>query len=103
MPEQNSAEFNECLHTDVEMALTPESELLRQITSEQVRCAIENLPWEYREVLLLRELEQMSYEEIAKVIQASRMTVASRLSRGRGMLRQSLGVVLRVQLKPQGH
>ena len=51
LPQQNSAEFDERLHTDLESALTPESEFLRQATSEQVRRAIEQLPPEFREVI----------------------------------------------------
>ena len=88
LPQQNSAEFDERLHTDIEAALTPESEFLRQATADQVRNAIEHLPPEFREVILMRELEQLSYKEIAAVTQSPLGTVMSRLSRGRSMLRQ---------------
>lgn len=88
MPQQNFAEFDERLHTDIEASLTPELEVLRQATAEQVRRAIEHLPPEFREVILMRELEQLSYKEIAAVTQTPLGTVMSRLSRGRSMLRQ---------------
>jgi RNA polymerase sigma factor (sigma-70 family) len=88
LPQQNSAEFDERLHTDIESALTPESEFLRQATVEHVRRAIENLPAEFREVILMREVEQLSYKQIAAVTQSPLGTVMSRISRGRSMLRQ---------------
>ena len=98
-PQQNATEFDERLHTDIETALTPESEFLRQATSEQVRHAIEHLPAEFREVILLRELEQMSYKEIAAVTQSPLGTVMSRLSRGRSMLRQLIAGERRAEVK----
>ena len=102
MPQQNSAEFDELLHTDIETALTPESELLRQANREQVRRAIEKLPPEYREVVLMRELEQMSYKEIAAITQSPLGTVMSRLSRARSMLRQLIAGQRRAEVKNHG-
>ena len=99
MPQQNLAEFDERLHTDIETALTPESEFLRQATSDQVRRAIEQLPAEFREVILMRELEQMSYKEIAAVTQSPLGTVMSRLSRGRSVLRQLIAGQRRAEAK----
>jgi RNA polymerase sigma-70 factor (ECF subfamily) len=99
LPQQNSAEFDERLHTDIENALTPESEFLRQATSDQVRRAIEQLPAEFREVILMRELEQMSYKEIAAVTQSPLGTVMSRLSRGRSVLRQLIAGQRRAEAK----
>ena len=98
LPQQNSAEFDERLHTDIETALTPETEFLRQATAEQVRRAIEQLPPEYREVILMRELEQMSYKEIAAVTQSPLGTVMSRLSRGRSVLRQLIAGLRRPEV-----
>ncbi|HVH85156.1 MAG TPA: sigma-70 family RNA polymerase sigma factor [Terriglobales bacterium] len=102
MPQQNSAEFDERVHTDIEAALTPESQLLRQATAEQVRRGIEHLPAEYREVILMRELEQMSYKEIAAITQSPLGTVMSRLSRGRSMLRQLIASERRAEVKHHG-
>jgi len=56
--------------------------------------AIAALPAPYREVLILRELEELPYHDIAKVIGAPIGTVMSRLSRGRRLLTQSFQVVL---------
>jgi len=102
IPQQNSAEFDERLHTDIEAALTPESEFLRQATAEQVRRAIENLPAEFREVILMRELEQLSYKEIASITSSPLGTVMSRISRGRSLLRQLIQGSRRMEVKPHG-
>lgn len=103
MPQQNSAEFDERLHTDIELAITPESEFLRQATAAQVRSAIENLPAEFREVILMRELEQLSYKEIAAVTRSPLGTVMSRISRGRSLLRQLIaGERRRMEVKQHG-
>ena len=99
LPQHNSAEFDERLHTDLEASLTPELEYLRQATGEQVRRAIEHLPPEYREVVLMRELEQMSYKEIAAVTQSPLGTVMSRISRGRSMLRQLITALRSAEVK----
>ncbi len=61
----------------------PEAALLTKMTSEMVTKALEDLPFEYREVLVLRELEELSYKDIAKIIEAPLGTVMSRLSRAR--------------------
>jgi RNA polymerase sigma-70 factor (ECF subfamily) len=99
IPQQNLAEFDERLHTDIETAFTPESDLLRKATGDQVRRAISNLPVEYREVILMREIEQMSYKEIATITQSPLGTVMSRLSRGRSMLRQLIAGERRAEVK----
>jgi RNA polymerase sigma-70 factor (ECF subfamily) len=55
-----------------------------------VRKAIEKLPDAYREVIVLREFEELSYEQIAQVLDCPSGTVMSRLSRARGALREML-------------
>jgi RNA polymerase sigma factor (sigma-70 family) len=61
----------------------PEAELIKNAKSQQVRDALEELPLEYREILILRELEDLSYKEIAQIIEKPLGTVMSRLSRAR--------------------
>jgi RNA polymerase sigma-70 factor (ECF subfamily) len=68
----------------------PEAALLRGEKAEQVRSALENLLPQYREVLILREMEELSYSEIATTIGVPLGTVMSRLSRARIRLHQSL-------------
>jgi RNA polymerase sigma-70 factor, ECF subfamily len=55
--------------------------------AEQVRAAIQELPVKFREIILLREYEDMSYQEIASVVGCPVGTVMSRLARARAMLR----------------
>ena len=62
----------------------------RQVQGERVNAAIDALPPVYREVIVLRELEEMRYEDIARIAGIPLGTVMSRLSRARSMLRESL-------------
>ena len=73
----------------VEMA-TPETILLANSSKEAVQKAIEQLPLAYREVLLLADLEEFKYAEIAEALRLPIGTVMSRLSRARAAVRASL-------------
>ena len=66
--------------------LGPEALVLQQQTVEQVQHAVESLPVDFREVVVLRELEGLSYKEIAAVVGVPIGTVMSRLSRARERL-----------------
>ena len=66
---------------------TPESILLRHSDGQLVQQAMEQLPVAYREVLLLCEVEEMSYQEISATLTIPIGTVMSRLSRARKALR----------------
>ena len=63
---------------------------LRKLEREQVREAIEKLPGVYREIVVLRDIEGFSYQEIATVLNCPAGTVMSRLGRARGKLRDAL-------------
>src|SRR5258708_15013143 len=66
--------------------------------AEQVRAAIEKLPVTFREIIVLREYEELSYQEIASVVGCPVGTVMSRLGRARAMLR----IQYSATLKPSG-
>ena len=70
--------------------LTPEEALSRKEFNDIVLEAIESLPEEQRAVLTLREIEGLSYKEIARVLKCSTGTVMSRLHYGRRKLREKL-------------
>ena len=74
--------------------MNPETLLLRSRDSQLLRQALEELPVNFREVLVLHELEGLSYSEIAEVSNIRLGTVMSRLSRARERLRQSLASLL---------
>ena len=73
---------------------TPETTLLKRSDSELVQGAINDLPVLYREILLLCEVEEMSYQEIAETLSIPIGTVMSRLSRARKTLRDGLRLQL---------
>ena len=64
----------------------PETLLLQSADSQMVREALQELPVEFREVVVLREMEGLSYKEIANVVDIPIGTVMSRLKRGRTRL-----------------
>lgn len=64
----------------------PESILLRENRRDLLNAMVAALPEEFREVLVLREMEELSYKEIADIVGIPQGTVMSRLSRARAML-----------------
>jgi len=69
----------------------PEATLLQMASADTLRRALDGLPVEFREVIVLRELEELSYKEIAGICGVPLGTVMSRLARGRKRLQQVLG------------
>jgi RNA polymerase sigma-70 factor (ECF subfamily) len=68
----------------------PDVQFLRAVDRQLLREGLEALPTEFREVLVLRELEGFSYKEIADIADVPLGTVMSRLARARKQLQQSL-------------
>ncbi len=68
----------------------PEGEFWSQVVDAEVLRAIEGLPAEFREAVVLSDLEDLSYQEVAEVVGAPVGTVKSRLFRGRRMLQKAL-------------
>ncbi len=68
----------------------PEQQQLRKADAKALRAALDKLPAEYREVLVLRELEGMSYRQLAGILEVPLGTVMSRLARARKRLLELL-------------
>ncbi|MGI8745273.1 MAG: sigma-70 family RNA polymerase sigma factor [Bryobacteraceae bacterium] len=90
-----STEFEDEKHSAGCASSSPEHELLRQADIASVRACIDDLPDEYREAIVLRELEQLSYKEIAQAAGVPVGTVMSRLARARAQLQQCLAIRVR--------
>jgi len=95
--EETGTEFDEELHDRADEAGTPDALLLEKADHELLREAIAELPVEFREILVLRELEGFSYKEIADVADVPLGTVMSRLARAREHLKTL--VIQRLKVK----
>ena len=82
--------FEETLEDPIERSPDPEEGLLISCDRQQVRQALEQLPLDFREAVILREMEGLSYKEISASIGVPIGTVMSRLSRGRDWLKRIL-------------
>jgi RNA polymerase sigma-70 factor (ECF subfamily) len=82
--------FDEEHHSDEQATPSPERLAIDRERSDGLQRAIASLAPEFREVIVLRELEGLSYKEIAGIIAAPIGTVMSRLSRARGQLQAAL-------------
>src|SRR4051812_35271569 len=72
----------------------PES-VAQQVTDGEVLQALDGIPADYRSVVLLVDVEEFAYKEVAAILSIPIGTVMSRLSRGRGLLRNRLAEVAR--------
>ena len=86
--EQQQLEHENALGTRAE---TPEEIVLFKADAEQIQKALAQLPPQFREVIVLREINQMNYRDIAEITNVPIGTVMSRLSRGRQLLIVLLG------------
>jgi RNA polymerase sigma-70 factor (ECF subfamily) len=77
----------------------PHKNFVNNIERELVRAAIQQLPVEFREIIILREYEELSYQEIAGLLGCPVGTIMSRLARARARLRDLLSD--RLQERPQ--
>lgn len=89
-PASQAEEFDEKVHTGEAPAVDAESELMRTAESQMLRQALDELPVNFREILILRELEELSYKEISEVVNVPMGTVMSSLARARERLRETL-------------
>jgi len=93
-PLQNAAEFDENIFPADSRVPNPEELVLQTVSGTLVRKALEELPENFREVLVLREIDGRSYKEIADIIGMPAGTVMSSLSRARVRLRQALTILM---------
>ena len=83
--------YDDMTHDRPDESLDPEALVLQQQEVEKVQRAVQELPADFREVIVLRELEGLSYKEIAAVVGIPIGTVMSRLARARERLLAILG------------
>ena len=93
-PMRDAAEFDEKLFAPDSPIPNPEDALLQNDSDALVRKALEKLTPNFREVIVLRELEGMSYREIAEITGMPAGTVMSSLSRARRRLREVLSSLM---------
>jgi RNA polymerase sigma-70 factor (ECF subfamily) len=79
----------------VDRSESPFDNFAREEVRDAVERALRDVPEPYRTALILRDLEEMSYEEVAEVLQISLGTVKSRITRGRDALRRRLAGYVR--------
>ena len=87
----SDTEFDEQLHGPELLDMDVDANSLSKADEQMVRDAIDELPLEYREALVLRELEGMSYKEISEISKIPIGTVMSRIARARKALATRLG------------
>ena len=77
----------------------PELQLVQDANSQMVHESLAELPLEFREVMVMRELEELSYKEIATIADLPIGTVMSRIARGRKRLHTLLATRMGIELK----
>jgi RNA polymerase sigma-70 factor (ECF subfamily) len=97
-----AAEFNEEIHSEGCDTLSPETVLLQRADTQLLQQAMDCLPERLREVLVLRELEGLSYKEIAEVVGVPMGTVMSTLFRARERFQHAASDLVRRQAQPKG-
>ncbi len=89
-PAESNVEFDETFHTASTEQPSVETILSQSVDNRMLRQALEELPVKFREAIVLREFEGLSYKEIADVMSVPMGTVMSGLARGRAQLKECL-------------
>ncbi|HLK33335.1 MAG TPA: sigma-70 family RNA polymerase sigma factor [Terriglobales bacterium] len=95
LPERNEPAPHELRQELVDTRESPFDNLMHEEVRAKVEQELRHVPEPYRTTLILRDLEEMSYEEIAEITQTNLGTVKSRLTRGREALKQRLAEYIR--------
>jgi RNA polymerase sigma-70 factor (ECF subfamily) len=82
---EQATEFDEEIHGATESG-NPETALIEQVDRQELKRMLDDLPIEFREIIVLRDLEGFSYKEIANIADLPLGTVMSRLARARERL-----------------
>jgi RNA polymerase sigma-70 factor, ECF subfamily len=85
-----STSFDEEIHASAYESVSPAAVLERSEDTDLIEAAMDELPAEFREILVLRHQEGLSYKEIAEMAQIPQGTVMSRLARARARLKECL-------------
>jgi RNA polymerase sigma-70 factor, ECF subfamily len=85
--------FDEEQHSGAQLKFDPEASLLHAADASLIEETLRNLPDRFRQLLVLRELEGLSYQELADVLEIPIGTVMSRLSRARLAFRRAVPAV----------
>jgi RNA polymerase sigma-70 factor (ECF subfamily) len=88
-PQTNSLEEYEW-EKIVSASIHVEKEIMNKDCAEKVKICIERLPLKYKEVLILRFVQELEYEEIMDILKKSKGTVATLIARGKEMLRKKM-------------
>ena len=99
-PTENVVELDDEVLAVEDVSVNAEILNSRLADAEAIRRAIEELPVEFREIVILREMEGLSYKEIAEVADVPLGTVMSRLTRARRQLQKRLAGEFRPGVKP---
>ena len=97
-PTEFSEEFDETVHSSESPRENVEAKLVSHANGVSVRKALQTLPAQFREVLVLREIEGLSYKEISAVTGVPMGTVMSSLSRARQRLRSAICTTRKLEL-----
>ncbi len=92
---QPTVEFDEHVHGGADESPDPEAVLVKEAALGSLQDCLNALPLEFREAIILRELEELSYKEISDISRVPVGTVMSRLARGRKRLQQCLAGALK--------
>jgi RNA polymerase sigma-70 factor, ECF subfamily len=92
--EPREVAFEEDLHGSPDASAEANAQSWLEVKSEQLGQALERLSAEYREVIVLHDVEGLSYREISSVAEIPLGTVMSRLARGRGKLQTELATLI---------
>jgi RNA polymerase sigma-70 factor (ECF subfamily) len=91
--EPEAVAFEDEIHGSAQDLADANALAWQEVKSELLRHALERLPTEYREVIVLHEIEGLSYREISRVSDIPIGTVMSRLARARGKLQTELATL----------